>query len=101
MGYPGIRSSRSRFVSVGLVYLVCFFIFMGLVIILEPRSRGSYWRGWELVAIGIFVIAMVLVLVGISLLIWVFSRDRRSRLKGVSFAKTFRGSGVWDQQLDG
>jgi hypothetical protein len=47
------------------------------------------------------VIAMVLFLVGISLLIWAFAREWRSRLRGVSFAKTFRASGVWDQQLDG
>ena len=37
MGYPGIPPSRSRFVSIGLAYVVCFHIFMGLVMILEPR----------------------------------------------------------------
>jgi Na+/melibiose symporter-like transporter len=101
MGHPGVPSSRSRFVSLGIAYVVCFFIFMGLVLILEPRSRGSHWRGWEVVAFGIFGLAMVLFLVGITLLAWAFGRDLSSRSKLGSFAETFQGSGVWDRQLDG
>jgi hypothetical protein len=42
MGYSGIPSSRSRFVSMGIAHMVCFSIFMGLLMILEPRMRGSY-----------------------------------------------------------
>jgi hypothetical protein len=110
MGNRGGRSSRSQFVSIGLAYVVCACIFMGLAMVLS-RSRGSDWRGWELVAVGIPVIAMALVLLGLSLLTglffltwdlltWAFSRDWPSRPKRGSFAKTFRGSGVWDRQLD-
>jgi hypothetical protein len=112
MGSRRGRSSRSRFVSIGLAYLVCAYIFMGLAMVLGPLSHGSDGRGWKLVAVGIPVIAMALFLLGLSLvtglffltwdvLRWAFSRDWPSRLKRGSFAKTFRGSGVWDRQLDG
>ena len=108
MGNRGGRSSRSPFVSIGLAYLVCAYIFMGLAMVLGPLSHGRDGRGWKLVAVGIPVIAMALFLLGLSLvtwagalLTWAFSRDWPSRPKRGSFAKTFRGSGVWDRQLDG
>ena len=51
MGYPEIPPSRSRFVSTGLAYVVCFHIFMGLVMILEPRMREPPARA-ELISFG-------------------------------------------------
>jgi hypothetical protein len=101
MGYPGISPSRSRFVSLGLAHVVGFHIFMGLVMILEPRMRGSYWRGWELISFGVAVIALALFLVGIALLMWAFLRHLPSRSKRRFLDQTSRSSGVWDRQLDG
>jgi len=101
MGYPGIPPSRSRFVSICLAYGVCFYIFLGLVVILEPRMRGSYRRGWELVSLGLAAIALALFLVGIALLIWAVLRHLPSRSKGRFSDQTSRISGIWDRQLDG
>jgi hypothetical protein len=47
------------------------------------------------------VIAMALVLSGISLLTWALLRHLSSGSKRSCFAQTSRGSGVWDRQLDG
>jgi len=101
MGYAGIPSTRSRFVLAGLVYVFCFYVFLGLVIILEPRLRGSYWRGWEIISWGLAVMALALALVGISLLTWIFLRHLPARSKGNFSGQTTHYAGVWDQQLDG
>ena len=101
MGYSGISSTRSRFVLAGLVYVFCFYVFLGLVIILEPRMCGSYWRGWEIIDLVVAVMALALALFGISLLTWFFLRHLPSRSKANSSGQTTRYVGVWDQQLDG
>ena len=101
MGYPEIPPSRSRFVSTGLAYVVCFHIFMGLVMILEPRMRGSYRRGRELISFGVAVIALALFGVGIALLMWAFLRHLPPKSKGRFSVPTSRSSDVWDRQLDG
>jgi hypothetical protein len=101
MGYSGDPSPCSRFVRAGLAYVYCFFVFMVLVMILEPHRRGSDWRGWELVSRGVFAFAMVWFLVGTSLLMWAVLRQVTSRSKGRFAAQASRCPGVWDKQLDG
>jgi threonine/homoserine/homoserine lactone efflux protein len=101
MGYSRTPSTRSRFVFGGFAYGICFFIFLGLVMILEPRMRGSYWRGWEIISWGIGVMALAFFGVGVSLLTWIFWRHLPSMSKGNASGRTPLYPGVWDQQLDG
>jgi hypothetical protein len=101
MGYRGVPSSRSRFVSIGLAYVVCSSVFFRLVTLLGAALHVSNWRGCKLLSFGVAVIAMAFVLSGISLLAWALLRHLPSGSKRSFLAQTSRGSGVWDQHLDG
>jgi Na+/melibiose symporter-like transporter len=100
MGYSRTPSTHSRLGFAGLAYGICFYIFLGLVMTLEPRMRGSYWRGWEIISWGLGVMALALFVFGISLLTWIFLRHLPSRSKGKFSGQTPPHPGVWDQQLD-
>jgi hypothetical protein len=101
MGYTRTPSTGSRLGFAGIAYGICFYIFLGLVMTLEPRMRGSYWRGWEIISWGLLVLAVALVVVGISLLTRILLRHLPSRSKGNLSGQAPLYSGVWDQQLDG
>jgi hypothetical protein len=88
-------------VRAGLAYVYCFFVFMVLLMTLGAQKDRSDWRGWELVARGVFAFAVDLFLVGSSLLAWVILRQLTSRSKGRFTAQASRYPGVWDEQLDG
>jgi hypothetical protein len=96
MDYPGIPSSHSRLVSIGLAYAAFLFISVRIAMILESRMRGSYYVGFV-----VAVIAVAVVLVGNALLMRTILRHMPSKPGGKSSDQTSRGSGVWDQQLDG
>jgi hypothetical protein len=101
MGHSGTPSSHSRFVLAGLACVFCFYIFLRLVIILEPRVRGSNGRGAEIVNWGVVVVAGALFFAGISLLTWGCLRHLPSRSKAKLSGQTSRCTGVWDHQFDG
>jgi hypothetical protein len=42
-------STRSRLVLAGLVCMSCFWVFLTLVMILEPHINSSSWRGREII----------------------------------------------------
>lgn len=96
-----MASTRPRLAVVGLAYGGSFYLFLGLVVIFEPRMRGSDWRGWEFVNWGLCATAVALVIVGICLLTWIFSPYLPARSKGSFSGQTAHNPGVWDRQLDG
>ena len=98
------RKSSTHLRRVGLfgrVYGLCYLIFMGLLIIFQPRMRASNWHGWQLVSWGLGAMATALVVSGISLLGWIFMRHHASRSIGGFSRQAVRAAGVWDQELDG
>jgi Na+/melibiose symporter-like transporter len=101
MGKSTTPSTRPRFVLAGLAYACSFYLFLGLVIIFEPRMRTSHWRGWEFVSWVLGAMAIALVVVGICLLTWIFLPYAPARSKRSFSDKTPRQPGVWDRQLDG
>jgi hypothetical protein len=101
MGKSTTPSTRPRFVLAGLAYACSFYLFLGLVMIFEPRIRGSHWRGWEFVNWGLCAMAIALVIVGICLLTWIFLPYPPARSKGSFSGQTAQRPGVWDRQLDG
>jgi len=100
MGFPRIPSTRPRFVLAGVSYTLCFFVFLGLLMIFEPRMRDSNWRGWELVNFGLAVVAIAFFPVGVCLLAWAFLGHRPSGSKGKLSGPISRHAGVWDKHLD-
>jgi hypothetical protein len=85
----------------GLAYGVNFYVFLGLVMLFEPRMRGSHWCDWGFLSFGLGSFAMALVLTGLSLLAWALVQHSPSGSKGKSSAQICRRSGVWDWELDG
>ncbi|MGO9464051.1 MAG: hypothetical protein ACLQIB_24150 [Isosphaeraceae bacterium] len=100
MRYPRIPSTRPRFVLAGISYALCFYVFLGSVMIIEPHMHGSNWRGWELVNFGLAVIAIALIPVGVFLLAWAFLGNQPSGAKGKLSDQVSRHAGVWDRHLD-
>jgi hypothetical protein len=101
MGHSGIPSCYSRFVLAGLAHAFFFCVFMGLVMIFEPRMRANNGHGWDVFNGCLAVVAVALFVVGIFLLAWRFSRHLPSRPKDKLSAQTFQPAGVWDRQFDG
>ena len=101
MGHSTTPSTRPRLALAGLAYGCSFYILLSLVMILEPRMRVSHWRGWEIISWGLGVMAIALVIAGISLLTWIFLPYLAARSKGSLSGRTPPYPGVWDQQLDG
>ncbi len=100
MRYPRIPSTRPRFVVAGISYALCFYVFLGLVMIFEPRMHSSNWRGWELVSFGLAVVAIGVFTVGVFLLAWAFLGNQPPGSKGKRSGQISRHDGVWDKHLD-
>jgi hypothetical protein len=102
MGSPRKPPSHSWFVSIGVAYIVCFFLFTLLVMIFGPRMLAGDGHGWEPVYFCLlFVFAVALFLGGFALLSWAFLQFSRSRSVEKLPEQTSPNHGVWDRQFDG